>query len=82
MCGERDEWETVKSVLETKNTDIVVKKTLVFLAQYENLREIHETLNIHYCFGLAYLKHEHCSQQYSNIHVFISINCYRQQAVF
>jgi hypothetical protein len=31
MCGERDGWETVKSVLETKITDFVVKKTLVLL---------------------------------------------------
>ena len=27
----------------------------------------------------AYMKHEHCSQQYSVRHVFIPINCYRQE---
>ena len=31
---------------------------------------------------VAYLKHEHCSQQYSDRHVFVSINWYRQHAVF
>jgi len=30
---------------------------------------------------LAYLKYEHCSQQYSVKHVFMLINCYRQKAI-
>ena len=31
---------------------------------------------------VAYLKHEHCSPQYRDRHVFVSINSYRQHAVF
>jgi len=68
-------WETSTSVLKNKNPNILCdghprvllysKKTAV------NLMRRLTGINVLY---VAYLKHEHCSPQYSVRHVFVSIN--------
>ena len=76
-------WETATSVLKIKNTDIVgndnpsvlqhsMKIVVNFMRRLTNSNVLY----------LAYLKHEHCSQQYSTRRVFIPINCYMQKEDF
>jgi hypothetical protein len=72
--------QTVTSVLKTNNTNIVgdgnrrvlwhcMKIIVSFIRHLTSIKVL----------SLAKLKLEHCSEQYKARHVFIAINCYREQ---
>jgi hypothetical protein len=76
-------WQMVTSVLKTNNSNIVgndnrrvlwhcMKIVVNFISQLTSIKVL----------ILAKLKPEHCSEQYSARHVFIAINCYREQEEF
>ena len=77
FCFKR--WMKEISVIKTYSTNILGDGDRSVFGAVWNLYWINwdalTSINFLY---LAYWKHEHCSQQYSVSHVFVSIDCYRQ----
>jgi hypothetical protein len=88
VCNDRfsgiclENWKTATSVIRKhKMFTLEVMATVVFCGTvWKHYWVTWDALTIPKFLHLAYLKHEHCSQQYSVRHVFITINCYKQQA--